>query len=98
MKKSYQRNKSNSKIEIKKINQKRNINKQVNEQISLKNSPRRNQNFHYTRSRQKKNDNINKTNELNSEKPMEKNDDEQHLKNNCKYNLRSRKKEPDKDK
>ena len=96
IKKSYQRNKSksNSKIEIKKINQKRNINKQVNEQISLKNSPRRNQNFHYTRSRQKKNDNINKTNELNSEKSMEKNDDEQHLKNNCKYNLRSRKKNP----
>jgi hypothetical protein len=32
-----------------------------------------------------------------NEKSIEKNADEQHLKNNCKYNLRSHKKEPDKD-
>lgn len=42
-------------------------------------------------------DQNNDINGINNNESLEKNIDEQHLKNNCKYNLRSKKKPPDKD-
>ena len=58
----------------------------------------KNPSYHYKtrRSKRIKEKNYN-TSDVENGKSMEKNADEQHLKNNCKYNLRSHKKEPDKD-